>query len=412
MSNKICIVIGASHAGVTLGLQLRKEGWEGAIKLVGAENEMPYHRPPLSKEHLAGDKELDAMRLRPAKVFEDNGIELLLGSTALELDRANKVVHLDDGETLHYDKLAICTGSLVKTLPFDSEYANIFYIRTGSDVAKLKEQVQVGKKVLIIGAGYIGLEVAAVLRTQGLEVTVIEMADRILKRVTSEQMSQYMTELHSSHGVEIKTATQIKDITGDGAIESVYCDDGIQYLVDFVVVGIGVSPNVCLAKQAGLEINEGILVDEFSCTSDPDIFAAGDCTRHPSSIYDRLIRLESVQNANDQARIAAANICGKEVVYNMVPWFWSDQYKVKLQMVGLSDGYDEVVCRGNPDQAEQKGFALFYLKNSSLIAVDCVGRPKEFVAGKQLVKAGIRVKTALLIDESVEPADFAQENSA
>ena len=185
MSNKICIVIGASHAGVTLGLQLRKEGWEGAIKLVGAENEMPYHRPPLSKEHLAGDKELDAMRLRPAKVFEDNGIELLLGSTALELDRANKVVHLDDGETLHYDKLAICTGSLVKTLPFDSEYANIFYIRTGSDVAKLKEQVQVGKKVLIIGAGYIGLEVAAVLRTQGLEVTVIEMADRILKRVTS-----------------------------------------------------------------------------------------------------------------------------------------------------------------------------------------------------------------------------------
>ena len=412
MSNKICIVIGASHAGVTLGLQLRKEGWEGAIKLVGAEYEMPYHRPPLSKEHLAGDKELDAMRLRPAKVFEDNGIELLLGSTALELDRANKVVHLDDGETLHYDKLAICTGSLVKTLPFDSEYANIFYIRTGSDVAKLKEQVQVGKKVLIIGAGYIGLEVAAVLRTQGLEVTVIEMADRILKRVTSEQMSQYMTELHCSHGVEIKTATQIKDITGDGAIESVYCDDGIQYLVDFVVVGIGVSPNVCLAKQAGLEINEGILVDEFSCTSDPDIFAAGDCTRHPSSIYDRLIRLESVQNANDQARIAAANICGKEVVYNMVPWFWSDQYKVKLQMVGLSDDYDEVVCRGNPDQAAQKGFALFYLKNSSLIAVDCVGRPKEFVAGKQLVKAGIRVKTALLIDESVEPADFAQENSA
>jgi len=412
MNNKICIVIGASHAGVTLCLQLRKEGWEGTIKLIGTEKELPYHRPPLSKEHLAGNKELDGIRLRPVKVFEDNGIELLLGSTALEIDRANKVVNMNDGQALHYDKLAICTGSLVRTLPLDSDFANIIYVRTAADVAQLKRHVHPGKKALIIGAGYIGLEVAAVLREQGLEVAVIEMADRILKRVTSGQMSNFMSELHHRRGVEIRTATQVKEINGDGSIESVICGDGTQYLVDFVIVGIGVTPNVSLAEQAGLTINEGILVDEFSRTNDPDIFAAGDCTRHPSGIYDRLIRLESVQNANDQARIAAANICGKQVVYDVVPWFWSDQYQIKLQMVGLSEGYDEIVCRGDPDDAEQKGFALFYLKNARLIAVDCVGRPKEFMAGKQLVKARTHMKTTLLADEGVEPVDFIQGNSA
>ena len=408
MNDKTCIVIGASHAGVTLALQLRKEGWEGPIKLIGAERELPYHRPPLTKEHLAGVKNLDAIRLRPAKVFEENAIELLLGTRVLEILRDDSAVMLDDGQTLHYDKLALCTGATVRTLPLGAALNNVFYIRTAADVAELKALVEPGKRAVIIGAGYIGLEAAAVLRAMELEVVVIEMAQRILQRVTSERMSEYMMRLHRSHGVEIKTATQVAHICGATEVEHVILNDGTELAADFVIVGVGVVPNTALAEHADLAVDEGVLVDEYTRTSDANIYAAGDCTRHPSAIYKRLIRLESVQNANDQARTAAANICGKRLPYAVVPWFWSDQYAIKLQMVGLSAGFDEEVCRGDPKDADGKGFALFYLRAKRLIAVDCVSRPQEFMAGKQLVGSGQAVDTARLADESVSPADFVQ----
>ena len=408
MNDKTCIVIGASHAGVTLALQLRKEGWEGPIKLIGAERELPYHRPPLTKEHLAGVKNLDAIRLRPAKVFEENAIELLLGTRVLEILRDDSAVMLDDGQMLHYDKLALCTGATVRTLPLGATLNNVFYIRTAADVAELKALVEPGKRAVIIGAGYIGLEAAAVLRAMELEVVVIEMAQRILQRVTSERMSEYMMRLHRSHGVEIKTATQVAHICGATEVEHVILNDGTELAADFVIVGVGVVPNTALAEHADLAVDEGVLVDEYTRTSDANIYAAGDCTRHPSAIYKRLIRLESVQNANDQARTAAANICGKRLPYAVVPWFWSDQYAIKLQMVGLSAGFDEEVCRGDPQDAEGKGFALFYLKAKRLIAVDCVSRPQEFMAGKKLIGSGQAVVIALLADESVSPADFMQ----
>ncbi len=406
MNEKVCIVIGASHAGVSLALQLRKEGWGGLIKLIGAERELPYHRPPLSKELLAGEKDLDAIRLRPARIFEDNAIELLLGTTVLKIDRDVSAVLLDDGQSLHYDRLAVCTGALVQKIPLGATLQNVFYIRTATDVAQLKEMSQPGRRVVIIGAGYIGLETAAVLKQRGLEVTVIEMAERILSRVTGERMSAYMTALHTSHGVEIKTSTRVTDIRGDSNATRITCDDGSEYTADFVIVGIGVMPNVGLAENAGLDIDEGVLVDEYACSSDPHIYAAGDCTRHPSAIFKRLIRLESVQNANDQARAAAANICGKQTAYDAVPWFWSDQYQVKLQMAGLSSGFDEEVCRGDPGDADGTGFALFYLQDSRVIAVECVGRPKEFMAGKQLVKSGQQIPAASLADENVAPAEL------
>ncbi|HAJ76488.1 MAG TPA: pyridine nucleotide-disulfide oxidoreductase [Gammaproteobacteria bacterium] len=406
MSEKVCIVIGASHAGVSLALQLRKEGWDGVIKLIGAESELPYHRPPLSKEFLAGEKDLDAMRLRPARMFEDNSIELLLGTAVLKIDRDASAVLLDDGQTLHYDKLAMCTGALIQTIPLGATLENVFYIRTAADAAQVKEMAQPGKRAVIIGAGYIGLETAAVLKQRGLEVTVIEMADRILSRVTSERMSAYMTALHTSHGVEIKTSIGVTDIRGDSDAARITCDDGSEYTADFVIVGIGVVPNVGLAESAGLEIDEGVLVDEYACSSDLHIYAAGDCTCHPSAIFKRLIRLESVQNANDQARVAAANICGKQTPYEAVPWFWSDQYQVKLQMTGLSSGFDEEVCRGDPANVDETGFALYYLQDSRVIAVECVNRPKEFMAAKQLVKSGQQIPAASLADESVSPAEI------
>ncbi|MDA1370157.1 MAG: FAD-dependent oxidoreductase [Proteobacteria bacterium] len=408
MNDRTCIVIGASHAGVTLALQLRKEGWRGPIKLIGAERELPYHRPPLTKEHLSGVKNLDAIRLRPAKVFEENAIELLLGTRVLEILRDDSAVVLDDGQTLHYDKLALCTGATVRTLLLGAALNNVFYIRTAADVAELKALVEPGKRAVIIGAGYIGLEAASVLRAMDLEVVVIEMAQRILQRVTSERMSEFMMRLHSSHGVEIRTATQVADICGAAEVERVILNDGTEIPADFVIVGVGVVPNTALAEHAELAVDEGVLVDEYTCTSDANIYAAGDCTRHPSAIYKRLIRLESVQNANDQARTAAANICGKRLPYAVVPWFWSDQYATKLQMVGLSSGFDEEVCRGDPKDVEGKGFALFYLKAKRLIAVDCVSRPQEFMAGKKLVGSGQAVDTSRLADESVSPADFVQ----
>jgi 3-phenylpropionate/trans-cinnamate dioxygenase ferredoxin reductase subunit len=302
--------------------------------------------------------------------------------------------------------LALCTGSVVRELSIDRKLANVFYIRTSEDVTALKQQVDAGKRAVIIGAGYIGLEVASVLSGQGVEVTVLEMAERILQRVTSRTMSDYMSSLHTSQGVQIVTSTSVTAIEGQPAVEKVICDDGSEYFADIVIIGIGVLPHSELAIAAGLEVTDGVLVNEFCQTSDPDIYAAGDCTHHPSNTYDRLLRLESVQNANDQGRIAAANICGNQIPYDVVPWFWSDQYKVKLQMAGINSNYDKVICRGDSENTAGAGFALFYLKNGTLIAVDCVDRPKEFMVSKQLIKHRARLDPGQLLDESVEPIDF------
>jgi len=406
MSNNHCVIVGASHAGVSLAMQLRKEGWEGEITLIGAESEFPYHRPPLSKEHLAGEKPLDAMRLRPEQLFANNNIKLLLGVTVLRVDTENQKVSLSDGQMHSYDKLALCTGAKVNTIPLGADLDNVFYVRTAADISLLTPQLEAGKNAVIIGAGYIGLETAAVLRQMGLSVTVVELAERILQRVTSETMSNYMHELHEKEGVRILTGTSVSSIEGSKKVEKVVCKDGATLDADIVIIGVGVSPSIELAELAGLETNGGIVVDEFARTSDPNIYAAGDCTIHPSVIYERLIRLESVQNANDQARCAAANICRKQQVYDAVPWFWSDQYKIKLQMTGLNEGADDVIVRGKPSTSNEEGFALFYLKDDVIVAADCVARPKEFMVSKKLVQQKTKVAAEKLADESVDPSEF------
>ena len=406
MTDRAQVIVGASHAGVSLALQLRREGWEGQIQLVGAEKELPYHRPPLSKELLSGQKELDAIRLRPEKIYADNDIELLLGTTALKIDKEQRSLHLHDGRALQYENLALCTGAKVRQLPLALDSERLLYLRTAADVAQLQALAKPGKHAVIIGGGYIGLEAAAVLRKMELELTVLEIAPRVLARVTSEVLSDYLTSLHMMHGVSIKTSTQVNGIQDHEGKLQVVCNGNTEYLADFVLVGIGVDPNTTLAETAGVNLDDGIVVDEKGCTSVPHIFAAGDCTRHPNRFAKGNVRLESVQNANDQARVVAANMVGKASIYDAAPWFWSDQYDIKLQMAGLSSNYDSTVTRGDPRNSENEGFCVFYLRAGELVAVDSVARPKEFMAGKQLIARGITPDKANLADEQIEPASW------
>jgi 3-phenylpropionate/trans-cinnamate dioxygenase ferredoxin reductase subunit len=406
MTDRAQVIVGASHAGVSLALQLRREGWEGQIQLVGAEKELPYHRPPLSKELLSGQKELDAIRLRPEKIYADNDIELLLGTTALKIDKEQRSLHLHDGRALQYENLALCTGAKVRQLPLALDSERLLYLRTAADVAQLQALAKPGKHAVIIGGGYIGLEAAAVLRKMELELTVLEIAPRVLARVTSEVLSDYLTSLHMMHGVSIKTSTQVNGIQDHEGKLQVVCNDNAEYLADFVLVGIGVDPNTTLAETAGVNLDDGIVVDEKGCTSVPHIFAAGDCTRHPNRFAKGNVRLESVQNANDQARVVAANMVGKASIYDAAPWFWSDQYDIKLQMAGLSSNYDSTVTRGDPTNSENEGFCVFYLRAGELVAVDSVARPKEFMAGKQLIARGITPDKTNLADEQIEPASW------
>lgn len=403
--NYSCIIVGASHAGVSLALQLRKEGWTAPIKLIGEEPELPYHRPPLSKEYLAGKKDLDAMRLRPAKIYADNDIDLLLSKRVEAIDAQKREVKLDDGQRLAYQKLALCTGATVRELDAAQGLKKVFVIRTAADIARLQSHVKKGQRALVIGGGYIGLEAAAVLAQQEVAVTLLEMSERILQRVTSPIMSDYMQQLHESHGVEIHTGIEVSSIQEEGE-ELVASAGSTEFRADLIIVGIGIQANTSLALQAGIQVDGGIKVDEYCRSSDEHVYAAGDCTVHPSLLYQREIRLESVQNANDQARVAAANICGKEQVYDAVPWFWSDQYSIKLQMVGLNLNYDQVVLRGSVEGEDEASFAVFYLKEGVLIAADCVARPKEFMICKKLIKEKAKVAVEDLQNDAIEPVNF------
>jgi 3-phenylpropionate/trans-cinnamate dioxygenase ferredoxin reductase subunit len=416
-SNQRCVIIGASHAGVSAALALRKEGWQGPVTLIGGERELPYHRPPLSKELLSGAKSLEQIALRPEKAYADNDIDLRLGVTVLGINREEKCLQLSDASSLAYDKLLLCTGADVITLPMTEGVAGVHSIRSHADVLAIKERLPELNSVAIVGAGYIGLEAAAVLRKHGCEVTVLELADRCLGRVTSPIMSDFMAALHQHHGVDLRTGVSVAELIteqqdGIATLTGLKLTDGSGLDADLMLVGIGVRANEGLASAAGLEVNNGVVVDSHCQSSDPDIFAAGDCTSHPSQLYERQIRLESVQNANDQGRVAAANICGRQQDYDAVPWFWSDQYDIKLQMVGISEGYDKVVIRGEASldslaeerDPSERGFALFYFRDGILIAADCVARPKEFMAAKQLVTRRSKIAPEMLMDEGIEPA--------
>lgn len=394
-----CIIIGASHAAAQLAPSLRQEGWEGPIVVIGDEPSLPYHRPPLSKAYLSGEKNAHDLLIRASDVYSRFGIEFRLGERVESINRSSKTVTLRSGEELAYGKLAICTGTRVRTVTLPgSTLAGIHYLRNIADIDRIKADVRAGGRAVIVGGGYIGLETAAVLNKLGMHVTVLEMAPRVLARVTASQVSEFFERVHGEEGVEIQTSIAVSGFEGNTRVERVVCANGTHLPVDMVIIGVGVTPNVELAAEADLATDNGVLVDACARTSDPDIVAVGDCTMHPSPFYG-YIRLESVPNATEQAKSAAAALCGKEKPYAALPWFWSDQYDIKLQIAGLNQGYDEVVVRG--ERATGRSFSAFYLKSGKLVAADCVNRPQEFMVSKRLIAEGIEVTPGQLANEGI-----------
>jgi 3-phenylpropionate/trans-cinnamate dioxygenase ferredoxin reductase subunit len=394
------VVVGAGQGAGQLVASLRQEKYEGEIMMIGDEPYLPYQRPPLSKTYLSGELELPRVLVRPEKFYTDKNIETRLGTRVSAIDRDAKTVTLDDGSVVEWSQLVLATGSHARRLNLPGiELPGVHYLRTIEDVDAIRADMGEGRRLVIIGGGYIGLEVAAVARKMGMDVTVLEMEDRILARVTTEEMSAYYTRVHTEHGVDIRTRAAAAEILGEDRVTGVRCTDGTELEADAVIVGVGILPTTALAEAAGIECDNGIVVDDHCRTSAPDIHAIGDCSNHPSELLGRRLRLESVPNAMDQARVVAKNLTGGDASYNAVPWFWSDQYDLKLQMVGFSGEADEQVVRGDPDTGS---FARFYLKDGVVIAVDAVNRPKEFMASKQLVANHARVDAERLADESVD----------
>ncbi len=394
------VIIGAGQAGCDLTAALRQQGFEGRIVMIGEEPALPYRRPPLSKAYLSGEMTEEQLYIKPASTYEKQNVEVITGVRVERIDRAAKTVTLANGEVIDYTKLALCTGGHARRLPLPgAEKPNVHYVRTIADIEKLKAQFLPGKRLLIIGGGYIGLEAAAVGIKKELKVTLVEAMPRLLARVTGPELSEYYYGVHSAKGVDIKLGAGVDALEGDELVEKVVLADGTKLDADVIIVGIGLIPNTGLAEAAGLEVDNGILVDQQCRSSDPDIFAAGDCANHDHGFLLRRMRLESVPNASEGARVIAATICGKEAVHNGAPWFWSDQYDLKLQMVGINQGYEEVVIRGS---MEDNSFAAFYLANGVIISADTINRPKDFMVAKKLVAGRVKADAATLSDESVE----------
>jgi len=398
------VIAGAGHAAGQLVATLKQQKFAGQIVLVGDEPYLPYQRPPLSKKFLSGELDAERLYVKPESFYADTQIETRLNCSISTLDRESRVLITESGDTIGYDKLVLALGSRVRKLSIDGADLNgVHYLRSIADVDAIRAELGERKKAVIIGAGYIGLEVAAVLRQLGVEVTVIEMAERVMSRVVSPEISDFYQIEHANHGVKLRLSTGITAFHGESRVSAVETADGEMLAADFVVVGVGVLPNTELATAAGLQVENGIVVDDQCQTSDPDIYAVGDCTAHPNAIYERRLRLESVQNALEQARTAASNICGKEAHYTEVPWFWSDQYDLKLQIAGLSTGYDEVVIRGNP---ADRAFACLYLRDGKLIATDAVNSPRDFVQSKAIIAARLPVDRQQLADVSIALKDL------
>ena len=393
------VVLGGGHAAGQAVASLRQDGYDGEIDLIGDEPFLPYQRPPLSKQYLSGEHAIERVYLRAATFYDERKITLHLGVRGERIDPIAHTVTLSTGATLHYDKLLIATGSRARQLSLaGSDLVGVHYLRTIADVDAIRAAFGTAKRVTIAGGGYIGLEVASVAVVAGLAVTVLEMEDRILKRVTTPAMSAFYHGLHTGRGVVVRTNTKVSGFAGNGRVEAVLTAAGERIDSDLVIVGVGIIPNVEVAAAAGIECDNGIIVDDHCRTSVADIYAAGDCTNHPNALLGRRLRLESVPNAMEQARVATTNMNGGDSTYASIPWFWSDQYELKLQMVGFSSDGDMAVVRGDP-AANQ--FATFYLKHGVVVAVDAVNSPREFMASRQMVDKRSRPDPAKLADPKV-----------
>ncbi len=402
------IIVGAGHGGAQAAIALRQNGFEGRVLVIGREPEIPYERPPLSKEYLAREKTFDRICIRPAQFWQDKGVEVKLGAEVVSLDPAAHTVTLGDGSQVAYGKLIWATGGDPRRLSCAGvDLGGVHAVRTKEDADRLMAELDAGaKRAVVIGGGYIGLEAAAVLTKFDVHVTLLEALPRVLARVAGEALSQFYEAEHRAHGVDLRTSAAMDSIVGEnGRVTGVKMQDGEVLPADIVIVGIGIVPCVGPLLQAGAAGGNGVDVDEYCRTSLADVYAIGDCAAHANAFADgAVIRLESVQNANDMANAVAKAICGNPVPYAATPWFWSNQYDLKLQTVGLSTGHDQAVLRGDP---AARSFSVVYLRAGKVVALDCVNMVKDYVQGKKLVEARAAIAPELLADASVPLKEMA-----
>jgi 3-phenylpropionate/trans-cinnamate dioxygenase ferredoxin reductase component len=397
------LIVGAGQAAAQAVDTLRREGFGGRLVLIGDEPHLPYQRPPLSKQFLAGDMPAERLPFRHQAFYDQHRVELRLGVTASALDPGARRLTLADGATLGYDRLLLATGARSRPLSCPgSTLAGVHYLRAIVDVEVIRAGLTPGARVVIIGGGYIGLETAATARKRGCAVTVLEMADRVMNRVVASRVSEYFEHEHRTQGIKIVCNTRVVRLEGAHSVERVVCADGGSYEADLLIVGVGALPEVKLAADAGLTCDNGIVVDGNCRTSDVSIYAAGDCTNHPSLRFGMRVRLESVDNAFEQGKSAALNMLGRETVHDRVPWFWSDQFDNKLLIVGLSQGFDQQILRGDP---ATRAFTVCYLKGGELIAVEAVNHSKDYMAGRKLIAERARPDLAKLADPQIALKD-------
>ena len=397
---KNLVIVGGGQSAAQCVLTLKRNDFKTKITLISEEKHIPYQRPPLSKEYLSDEVTLERVYMKSKEFYDQNNVEIISSTKVIAIDRNKKSLTLSNTENLQYENLVLATGSRVRKLEVEgSHLSNINYLRTIEEADQLKKYFKLGKKLVVIGAGYIGLEVAAAAIKKGLGVTVIEMDDRVMNRTVDPIISKYFDSLHRSKGAEIILNAALERFEGRKEVEKVICSNGKILEADGVVVGVGIIPNQEIAKSAGLKCNNGIVVDKFGRTEDPFIFACGDCTNHPNPSLNKNLRLESVHNALEQAKTVAFSLIGKPEKYDQIPWFWSDQYEEKLQIVGLSGDHDEIVTRGSMAEGN---FMLFFLKKGELIAINSVNNPKEFSISKKLVANKLKISSDVLCDQSVD----------
>ena len=390
---KKTIIIGAGHAGGMTAIFLSKKKYKGQIILIGQENHYPYQRPPLSKDFLTTTLESKHLYLKSENFYKRNSIRILKGQEVKKIDRQEKHLKLENGNQLDFENLVLATGSVVKKINTDCNGSNINYLRSLEDAIKLKNNLLNKKSVTIIGAGYIGLEVASSAIKHKLKTTIIEMEDSVMKRSVSNDVSNFFEYQHSKHGVKFLFNRSVNSIKNFKGRKEIVCNDGTVIHSDFVVVGVGVKPNMELAEEIGLECNNGIIVDENGVTNDPNIYAVGDCTNQFNKLYKKRLHFESVQNCIDQSNTVASSITGNHKPFVAVPWFWSDQYDLKLQIVGIREQYDEKIIRGN---IKERKFSVLYLRNRKLISIECINQPKDFIASKKLIQQKKALKQSYL----------------
>ncbi|BBB11291.1 NAD(P)/FAD-dependent oxidoreductase [Sphingopyxis sp. FD7] len=391
------VIVGGGHGGAQVAVMLRTQKFMGSIAIIGDEPELPYERPPLSKEYFAGEKAFERILLRPARYWDEREVTMLLGRRVASVDPSGHSVTTDDGETIGYGKLVWAAGGHPRMLPIPGgDLPGVQGVRTRADADAMKAASESAKQIVVIGGGYIGLEAAAVLTKAGKKVVLLEALDRVLARVAGEDLSRFFEKEHRDHGVDLRLGVCVEAIEGDTHVTGVRLADGEVVPAELVIVGIGIVPAVEPLIAAGAAGGNGVLVDRFCKTSLPDIYAIGDCAAHANDFAEgAVIRLESVQNANDQANVVARGICGDEAPYQAIPWFWSNQYDLKLQTAGLSTGHDRAVLRGDP---ATRSFSIVYLKAGKVIALDCVNATKDYVQGRMIVTAGLRATAEQLAD--------------